>query len=104
MIVTRTCERGTFDNACHPCPNSLRKFAVFGPLVDLQAHIVEECSAESSSRDTIDPSEFRTSFRVAGNHAKTECLWSRSTVVFIAAACKSSRNPARIEGTDSADI
>ncbi|TFY77520.1 hypothetical protein EWM64_g6492 [Hericium alpestre] len=43
-----------FDHAHHPCPNSscqARKFVVFGSLLDLQAHMVEEHGAEMTPRD-----------------------------------------------------
>jgi hypothetical protein len=46
-----------FEQSHHPCSNptcQARKFVVFGSQIDLQAHMVEEHSAEMSSRDKKD--------------------------------------------------
>ncbi|ETW86280.1 hypothetical protein HETIRDRAFT_310568 [Heterobasidion irregulare TC 32-1] len=55
-----------FDHAHHPCPNSScqqRKFVVFGSLLDLQAHMVEEHGADMSSRDKKAASRINVEFQ-----------------------------------------
>ncbi|TFY71549.1 hypothetical protein EVG20_g1435, partial [Dentipellis fragilis] len=54
-----------FEHAHHPCRNSscqARKFVVFGSLLDLQAHMVEEHGAEMSSRDKKNISRVNAGF------------------------------------------
>ncbi|VDC06537.1 unnamed protein product [Peniophora sp. CBMAI 1063] len=55
-----------FDNAHHPCPNSScqqRKFVVFGTLLDLKAHMVDEHGAEMSTRDRKDAQRVNIEFQ-----------------------------------------
>ncbi|KAI0063455.1 hypothetical protein BV25DRAFT_430668 [Artomyces pyxidatus] len=54
-----------FEHAHHPCPNATcqaRKFVVFGSLLDLQAHNVEEHGADMSSRDKKDARRINAGF------------------------------------------
>ncbi|KAI0035050.1 hypothetical protein K488DRAFT_30207, partial [Vararia minispora EC-137] len=54
-----------FENAHFPCPNSScqqRKFVVFGSMLDLKAHMVEEHGAEMTSRQQKDARRVQAGF------------------------------------------